>query len=126
MLRDAHRRAQEESIHNVTFVRASAMEIPLADGCFDAANCSGALHLFPNAGKALREVARVLRKGGSFTAAAFRRPGRSDRAKRWKAVGLTAFADNEMERLLFEAGFEQMRILHRSFRWLVVAARRAA
>lgn len=126
MLRYARRRADAEGVGNLIFVRASAMDIPLPDGRFDAVNCCGALHLFPDAGKALREVGRVLKAGGSFTAAAFRRPGRAAAPRRSSAIGLHAFADGEIERLLVDAGFETPRVLHTSLRWLVVSARRAA
>ena len=130
MLRYARRRAAEERIDNLTFVRASAMDLPLPDGRFDAVNCCGALHLFPDAGKALREVGRVLKPGGTFAAAAFREPGLTRRtgadSLRRNAIGLHAFSESEVERLLAEAGFETPRILHASIRWLVVGARRAA
>jgi ubiquinone/menaquinone biosynthesis C-methylase UbiE/uncharacterized protein YbaR (Trm112 family) len=124
MLRYARRRADEEAIDNLVFVRASAMNIPLPASRFDAVNCCGALHLFPNAGVALREVGRLLKPGGAFCAAVFRQPGRS--VRRRNAFGLHLFSEDEIERLLTEAGLEAMRILHTSLRWLVMSARRSA
>jgi ubiquinone/menaquinone biosynthesis C-methylase UbiE/uncharacterized protein YbaR (Trm112 family) len=130
MLRYARRRADAEGVDNLVLVRASAMDIPLPDGRFDAVNCCGALHLFPDAGKALREVGRVLKAGGSFTTAAFRQPGGRKgpevNSLRRNAFGIHAFSDGEIERLLADAGFESPRVLHTSMRWLAVAAQRAA
>lgn len=50
-----------------TFVRASALSLPLADATFGAVNCFAALHLFPDPERAIQEIGRVLRGGGTFT-----------------------------------------------------------
>lgn len=129
MLRYAQRRAESERLRNVVFVRASALDLPLQSDGFDGANCCGALHLFPDAAQALREVARVLEAGGSFTAAVFRDPirgraGKAASAERTGAIGIHAFRTGELEQLLEDAGFEAVTCLHRSLRWLVVSARK--
>ncbi|HEY2223036.1 methyltransferase domain-containing protein [Actinomycetospora sp.] len=47
----------------VDFARIDAMDLPLRDGCVDALSCSLCLHLVPDLGTALGEMARVLRPG---------------------------------------------------------------
>ncbi len=73
MLGHARRRARAAGLENLALVRGDALRLPFAGGRFDAVNCCGALHLFPDADLALREVHRVLKPGGRFTVAAFRR-----------------------------------------------------
>ncbi len=130
MLEVARRRACTEGLANLSFVRADALRLPLRDASFDAVNCCGALHLLPDLPGALAEVARVLRRGGRFTAAAYRRrPGRLAAlasALRRRVFGLEAFLPEELESLLRAAGLTDVRFPHVGGIWLVVAARRRA
>ena len=48
----------------VALIAADAGRLPLADGSFDLATCTSALHHWPEPEVALAEVARVLRPGG--------------------------------------------------------------
>jgi SAM-dependent methyltransferase len=48
----------------VDFARVDAMDLPFRDGCVDAVSCSLCLHLVPDLGTALGEIARVLPPGG--------------------------------------------------------------
>lgn len=48
----------------VDFARVDAMDLPLRDATVDAVSCSLCLHLVPDLGTALEEMARVLRPGG--------------------------------------------------------------
>jgi ubiquinone/menaquinone biosynthesis C-methylase UbiE/uncharacterized protein YbaR (Trm112 family) len=123
MLRYAARRARAAGIDNVTFVRASALDLPLPLRAFDAVNCCGALHLLPDVPKAIGEVARVLQPEGRFTAAVFRQPGAA--GHRGRGVGVHAFRTGELEQILEQAGFESVTRLYRSTRWLIVSAHRA-
>ncbi len=47
----------------VDFARIDAMDLPLRDDTVDAVSCSLCLHLVPDLGTALEEMARVLRPG---------------------------------------------------------------
>lgn len=49
---------------NLSFAVADAMRLPFPDAAFDRALVSNALHLFPNAERALAEAARVLKPDG--------------------------------------------------------------
>ncbi|MEU8266657.1 methyltransferase domain-containing protein [Sphaerisporangium sp. NPDC049002] len=56
----------------VPAVRASALDIPFGDSTMGAVNCWNALHAFPDdAARAIAEVGRVLRPGGTFTLMTF-------------------------------------------------------
>jgi ubiquinone/menaquinone biosynthesis C-methylase UbiE len=48
----------------IDYVEASATDLPFADGSFDVAVCQQGLQFFPDRGRAVRELCRVLRPGG--------------------------------------------------------------
>ncbi len=130
MLRYAlRRRRSEEGLDNFLLVRGSVMEMPFANGRFDVVNCCGALHLFPNPREALDRIARVLRPGGRFTIAAFRRGDtprdkrRADRQTRF--WGIHSFTPTELETWMKEAGLVEARVLHAAGGWLLMTASRA-
>jgi len=52
----------------VAWHHASALNLPFADGAFDAALCFEGLQFFPDRAAALREVRRALRAGAAFLA----------------------------------------------------------
>lgn len=56
----------------VPAVRASALDLPFADASLDAVNCWNALQALPDAAKALSEVGRCLKPGGTLTLMTFR------------------------------------------------------
>ena len=75
ILQDKARRNQV-SLENVTLCRINALDIPLADECIDTVVANSVLHLISNPQKVLREIYRVLRKGGAFVCLEDQ-PGRS-------------------------------------------------
>jgi len=48
----------------IEYVEASAAELPFQDGRFDAVLCQQGLQFFPERAAAVREMRRVLRRGG--------------------------------------------------------------
>jgi demethylmenaquinone methyltransferase / 2-methoxy-6-polyprenyl-1,4-benzoquinol methylase len=68
MLRAGRRR------RGVTFVAGDAMQLPFADGRFDAATISFGLRNVTDPRAALREMARVVRPGGRLVVCEFSRP----------------------------------------------------
>jgi ubiquinone/menaquinone biosynthesis C-methylase UbiE len=128
MLRYARRRGREAGLGNLALVRGDALRLPFAGSRFDVVNCCGALHLFPDADRALREVRRVLKPGGRFTVAAFRRgsgpwatPGN---ALRRRIMGINSFTVTELEARLGAAGLSEVACHHAGGQWLIMSARR--
>ena len=127
MLRHARSRSRAAGFPNLALVRGDALRLPFTDGQFDAVNCCGALHLFPDANVALREVHRVLKPGGRFTVAAFRRgSGRwaGVRSALRRQIGIASFTPAELEARLGTAGLGDVACHHARGQWLIMSARR--
>jgi SAM-dependent methyltransferase len=77
MLTYAQRLIQKESLKNILFIRATALNLPLADASIPYVNCCGALHLFDQPNAALREIGRILSPGGLLSVQTTIRPNRS-------------------------------------------------
>lgn len=65
----ARTHARERRVTNVRFDAGDATQLPYADGAFDAVVCRAAFHHFPNPGRVLSQMARVVRAGGSVMVA---------------------------------------------------------
>ncbi|MEU5716238.1 class I SAM-dependent methyltransferase [Streptomyces sp. NPDC020403] len=57
---------------HVAAVRASALELPVADSSLAAVNCWNALQAMPDAAQAIAEIGRCLKPGGTLTLMTFR------------------------------------------------------
>lgn len=66
MLQEAAKLANARRISNMLTARASADALPFPDESFDLVCCRLAAHHFPNLETFVREVRRVLKKGGRF------------------------------------------------------------
>ena len=67
MLQVGRQRAAKRSLaDNLTFVEANAEDLPFDDGSFDAYTIAFGIRNVPRIDAALREAARVLRRGGRF------------------------------------------------------------
>jgi ubiquinone/menaquinone biosynthesis C-methylase UbiE len=69
MVETAQRLAQAREVSNTKFVRMDAEALVLPDASFDVALCSLGLMYMPDPGRAIREMARVLRPGGRLVLA---------------------------------------------------------
>jgi ubiquinone/menaquinone biosynthesis C-methylase UbiE len=76
MLAAAEEQARERGLANIRFQQADAEALPFADASFDAVTCRFGVMFFPNVGRALREIRRVLKPGAH---AAFIAQGPLDR-----------------------------------------------
>jgi SAM-dependent methyltransferase len=105
--------AQREQVMNIAFARAKVENLPFGDRVFDGAVCSGSLHLFPDAGLALREIRRTLKPGAPLAIITFT-PGKTGllRFRRFRErackKGLRVFQVAELAEILALAGFSDV------------------
>ncbi|MGA8037249.1 MAG: methyltransferase domain-containing protein [Candidatus Acidiferrales bacterium] len=64
MLLRARETAKTEGHGNVGFLRADAQQLPIADGALDLCVTSYSLHHVPDQARMVREMARVVKRGG--------------------------------------------------------------
>jgi len=72
----ARNRAREEGVDNADFLAMDAEDLDLPPNSFDAVLCALGLMLFPQPDRALSEMHRVLKLGGSVALAVFGRGSR--------------------------------------------------
>jgi ubiquinone/menaquinone biosynthesis C-methylase UbiE len=58
--------AESEGLTNLSFQTTSAQSLPFDDGVFDVVTCRMGMMFFPEPVSALKEVYRVLKRGGKF------------------------------------------------------------
>jgi len=110
MLRHGVAYAAQERVANIHLSRSRVEALPFADRTFDAAICSGSLHLFPDTVQALNEIERALKPAAPLAVMTFT-PGDKGlfkltwARKRVQKRGFHLFALDEMERILLESGF---------------------
>lgn len=125
MLNNASRQAQKEHLKNFILIHGDAISLPFPNGRIDVVNCCGALHLFTNLPRVLREVSRVLRPGGRFTIAALRkRTGRLAEGVdyiRHHMFGVTAFRPDELESHFRRVGLYDVQCHHAKGMWLIMS-----
>ncbi len=112
MLRRARRTGAEATAGGVAFCCASAEALPLPDGVFDTVLCAMVLHHLARPGRALAELARVLRPGGRLAVTSFcthdQEWMREELAHQW-----LGFSGPEMEEFFRGAGLVPMRRIER-------------
>jgi len=125
MLDRGYHRARKRGHENILFVRGDAQRLPVRDRSVDLLNCFGALHLFPDADRALNEMARSAKPGTIFsclTVAQLAAPPKTIRQKLFaRGAPLRLFAINELQAKLATAGFENFDYSQRGFVLLFTA-----
>lgn len=125
MLKEAARQPSPSCLH---YVRASALDLPLADGSVDTVVCCAALHLFPDIPRALQEIERVLAPGGRLVAGVFRQDPRfwarfiQSQARRFGGVAF--HTPEHWEALFGHAGLGRADVLHSSGPWMILKGSR--
>ncbi|MCU0822135.1 MAG: methyltransferase domain-containing protein [Spirochaetes bacterium] len=127
MLKYASAKAKYELIHNLALIRGSALDIPFPDNYFDAVTCCFALHMFPDRGRAIAEVGRVLKSGGRFVAITFKTLIPGDTGKKisrlqHQIAGFSSFQPEELNEYLEGSGFENFKIHHAKSMGLIASA----
>jgi len=127
MLGYATKKTGEMGIENVTFIYGDAHHLPFEDSSLNGANCCGGLHLFKDVRGVLRELHRVIRPNGRFSAAMalnnLKPFGRLKAFLDGKFWGIHYFRRDELRELLDEAGFEPT-IYHAKGIWMVAGGAR--
>jgi len=126
MLAYAATRARGEGLHNIRWIHGTAEDLPFRPASFDLVLCYGALHLFPDVGKALRSIAALLRPGQRFIFGTFRRgQGALWNFRAWvfQQFGIEIFSGAALAKQLEGVGFEDVQIHHDRARYLIMSAR---
>lgn len=71
LIEDAKQQAQKLGVQNVEFQEGNALQLPFDDNYFDTTVCQTLLMHLPEPAKAVMEMSRVLKQGGTFFAAEF-------------------------------------------------------
>jgi SAM-dependent methyltransferase len=125
MVELATRKAADHGLENLTYLRGTAQELPFEAATFDVVNCCGALHLFPDVSQALQEIGRVLKPGGRFTTATFRRrkgvAGAAHTAG-LESIGVNSHTPDGLKHALSEVGLGDVRVHHDSARWMILSS----
>jgi ubiquinone/menaquinone biosynthesis C-methylase UbiE len=66
MLERARKEAAAGNLSNFSLIRGNLLQLPFAGGSFDLVVTSYSIHHLPDAVTAIREVARILKRGGKF------------------------------------------------------------
>lgn len=110
-------KARHEPLAGGRLTRGDAGRLPFRDGAFDKVVCTNSFHHYPDHRRALAEMRRVLRKGGTLVLV----DPRADNVLGWAAIDLVekrvfgldevrTFTREEWKRLLAEAGFSSAKV----------------
>ncbi len=66
MLELAGRASVDSGLKNMHWLQGDVNLLPFLDQCFDVVSCRRAPHHFPDLGKAMKEMTRVLKEGGTM------------------------------------------------------------
>ena len=121
MITEAKRDNRSAKLH---FSVQDMFRLPYADKSFDVVIVSNALHIVPQPEKALAEIRRVLKIGGTFLICN-ESNGDTDKDEKWTKIigGMTIYKDAEQKAYLEQAGFHDVQI-HKKKSWLCITARK--
>ena len=119
-----------EAIENAHFENANAEELPFAPETFDRIICTMSFHHYLNPGKAVREMARVLKPGGTVcivdpTADLFALRWADAIIKRRDPTHVRIYSTAEFNAFFEEAGLKDMTSGRVMFFWLTAKAHTA-
>ena len=111
MLERARKDAAENHIENFHVLRGNALGMPFRDETFDLVVTSYSIHHLPDSAAAIREIARILKRGGKFGLLDMVVPENPARAAGCNAIEIARDASHtralpvtEFERLLGSSG----------------------
>jgi arsenite methyltransferase len=115
MLALARENQRKAGVENVEFLKGEIEAIPLPDGSVDVIISNCVINLSADKGRALREAFRVLKPGGRFAVSDVvvrgEMPAEIRRSMElWVGCVAGALSEDQYQRLLSDAGFEQIGI----------------
>lgn len=104
-------------------LQASVMELPFNDEQFDLVTAFETVYFWPDLSKSFQEVHRVLKKGGVFFICN-ECNGDTDKDDKWteKISGMTIYKDTQLESLLSQAEFHNIKIEKNDKGWISITA----
>jgi ubiquinone/menaquinone biosynthesis C-methylase UbiE len=113
MLEKARQRCAAAGVRNVTFREGSATDLPFADASFDGVVTRLSIHHFPMPQRAMAEMARVLKPGGTLVLADVVSSEKPDQSRLHNAIEvlrdpshIRMLPVSELEALVRDAGLE--------------------
>jgi len=101
LLKKAVRSFREAGFSNAEFYVTGSGDLPFEDNVFDICLCVLAFNFFPDPGKVLREVERVLKKGGEFICCV----PVADRMKKGSKIEGTLYSEEQLADICMNRGF---------------------
>ncbi|MDY6832491.1 MAG: methyltransferase domain-containing protein [Thermodesulfobacteriota bacterium] len=129
MLEQAVAYANAAGSKNILHIRADAGALPFKDNAIDRANCFGALHLFPDAPRAIRELGRTASEDAVFTCLTGRKVRLLSPVQKIFSLLMTFqfFDGDRLQQALIEAGFGEMDcVVHRQMVLMFGAVKKQA
>ena len=124
MLAEARRKATACGLdERVVLSLGDAERLEVADASVDVVTVAFGVRNFGDLGAGLREIARVLKPGGTLLICN-ESNGDTDKDKKWTEIigGMTIYKDIELKAYLEQAGFPEVQ-LHKKKGWLCLTAR---
>ena len=123
MLAEARRKATACGLdERVVLSLGDAERLEVADASVDVVTVAFGVRNFGDLGAGLREIARVLKPGGTFLICN-ESNGDTDKDEKWTEIigGMTIYKDAELKTYLEQAGFHDVQI-HKKKSWLCITA----
>lgn len=103
---------EERGIDRVLFMKSDAQNMPFLDETFDMVTCYNAVHHFDDPVKAIKEMERVLKKGGTLTVTELNDKGKKIVADRHRQHGHEHRDDMDIFRISDLLSGESKEIYH--------------
>lgn len=106
-------------------VQGDVLDLPFGDGEFDKATAFETVYFWPDLEKAFGQVRRVLKEGGVFLICN-EACGKNPRDSKWESMiqGMKVCTGEELESILYQAGFSEVRRREKENGWIRLTAKK--